>query len=524
MNSETIPQIGGYHDVRVPLTDVYELAGPDVFKEFEGKGGNRNLVVMPLVLSDRLEETKKGEGSGEYDTLKRLKEIVSSPRENPREGVSIYRVSEGLDLALVDRPLVDPENFSVTGLEKVVADNFSCPENHPAIITTRPSLHVKLSSRGMRVEDPEFLLIGPDIVQEGIIQGNDKLLAKLQENSGELPLEEAVDLLGRKLGLYQHQFVNFGGGNFARVTGEYQRNRGGTRIIDVKEPKVLLLNQQEKSKKLRIGNMYQDNVLGITPNDMEQYLALQYGLLNSDVELFFLCGGAGSGKTILSYVAAVDQILCYNSEERHRRGERGDEKTGRFHHIVLLKPFETMGGKRREVGFLPGSLYDKIRKQLDSFADAHKKSILGDNIPFEAMFLHPKYSNEFEELRSKEISNIKIGGRAHLPPHWEAIELTYSGFLRGRSFQDTLVLIDEAQNFTPYEIKTIIARMGFGCKVIVMGDPYNQIDNPLCSPTFNGLTHAIQKFLPEPYSGELNLPNVYRSQMAEHAANWAAYQ
>jgi len=181
MNSETIPQIGGYHDVRVPLTDVYELAGPDVFKEFEGKGGNRNLVVMPLVLSDRLEETKKGEGSGEYDTLKRLKEIVSSPRENPREGVSIYRVSEGLDLALVDRPLVDPENFSVTGLEKVVADNFSCPENHPAIITTRPSLHVKLSSRGMRVEDPEFLLIGPDIVQEGIIQGNDKLLAKLQE-------------------------------------------------------------------------------------------------------------------------------------------------------------------------------------------------------------------------------------------------------------------------------------------------------------------------------------------------------
>jgi len=183
-----------------------------------------------------------------------------------------------------------------------------------------------------------------------------------------------------------------------------------------------------------------------------------------------------------------------------------------------------MGGKRREVGFLPGSLYDKIRKQLDSFADAHKKSILGDNIPFEAMFLHPKYSNEFEELRSKEISNIKIGGRAHLPPHWEAIELTYSGFLRGRSFQDTLVLIDEAQNFTPYEIKTIIARMGFGCKVIVMGDPYNQIDNPLCSPTFNGLTHAIQKFLPEPYSGELNLPKVYRSQMAEHAANWAAYQ
>lgn len=518
-------KIEGYHDVRVPLTDVYELAGPDVFKEFEGKRGNRNLVIIPMVLSDRLEETKKGQGTGEYDTLNRLKEIViSSSKENPRAGVSIYHVSEGLDLALVDRPLVDPENFSVTELEKVVAENFSCPENHPAIITTRSSLHVKLSSRGMRVEDPEFLLIGPDIVHEGIIQGNDRLLAKLQENSGELPLEEAVDLLGRKLGLYQHQFVNFGGGNFARVTGEYQRNRGGTRIIGVNNPRVELLSPQEKSRKLRIGTSFSNSILGISPNDMEQYLALQYGLLNPDVELFFLCGGAGSGKTILSYVAAVDQILCYNSEERQRRGEKGEGKVGKFHHIVLLKPFETMGGKRREVGFLPGSFYDKIRKQLDSFADAHKKSDLGHTIPFEAMFQHPKYPNEFEVLRSKEISNAKINGVAYLPPHWEAIELTYSGFLRGRSFQDTLVLIDEAQNFTPYEIKTIIARMGFGCKVIVMGDPYNQIDNPLCSPTFNGLTHAIQKFLPEPYSGALNLPNVYRSQMAEHAANWAAYQ
>jgi hypothetical protein len=523
------------HEVFIPFTDVYRLGGPEVFKQLAANDGKKNVLVLPMPFVDRLEdgkdltsEERRFQGRGGKETLKFLKTLKrrSQGFEVAKDGVALYHLNSNLTVATLDKPLVDPESDSfIADLEEKVIELFPSEQEkgRPTLMTARERYHLKFEGKGMRVEDPGFLLAGPDIVNEGIIEGTPDLHALLQERGQPIPVEEVSDRLDR--GLYMHQFIQFGRGDFAIVTGDYKRNKSGSRIIRVDNEVVRLLDQNEKSKRIKIGDSRpSETVLGVRPLDMEQYLALQYVLTNPDVELAFVCGGAGSGKTVVSYAAAIDQILCYDKQERITREGRGG-KGGRYESIVLLKPFEILGGKRREVGFLPGSLFDKIKDQLKSYTDAHKLTTLagvdgGPHIPFEAMFLHPKYENDFGKKRPEHVNNARIDG-AHFPGH-EVIELTYSGLLRGRSFHNTLVLVDEAQNFTPYEMKTIISRLGPGCKVIIMGDPYDQIDNELCTPEINGLTHGIKEFLPRPYSALVPLRHLHRSQMAEDAHNWSS--
>jgi predicted ribonuclease YlaK len=520
------------HEVFIPFTDVFRLGGSEVFKQLGAQDGKKNLIVLPMALVDRLEEgtdlnetERRFQGGGAKDTLRYLKGIKGKAEqvEPLEDGAMIYHLSPTLAVASLDH---DGKEFSIKDLENKVTQLFpsSREDKRPTLITAKARDKYKFESRGMRVEEPDFLLEGPDIVNEGILEGSAELQAKLQEKQNSVSVDIASDLLGRQL--YMHQFIQFMGGDFAVVTGNYRRNKSGSRIIGIEDQIVRLLPQSEKSKRIRIGSEGPaETVLGIKPLDMEQYLAFQHVLMDPEVELAFVSGGAGSGKTVLSYAAAVDQVLRYDKEYADQRGHKAN--AGRYKKIVLLKPFEIMGGSRRDVGFLPGSLYEKIKRQLDSYADAHNLTDLvkgKTHISFEEMFLHPKFANDFGKMRSEQVNNAKINGCAHMPKN-EVIELTYSGFLRGRSFHNTLVLVDEAQNFTPYEIKTIIARMGPGCKVIVMGDHFDQIDNPLCSPEINGLTHSIREFLPRNYSALIPLRGLHRSQMAEDAHNWnSVYQ
>jgi PhoH-like ATPase len=237
-----------------------------------------------------------------------------------------------------------------------------------------------------------------------------------------------------------------------------------------------------------------------------------------------LCGSQGSGKTLLGYVSSVLQVL--SDGELKSKGQDIPATLqygapGRFKQIVLLKSNDILGGAKRDVGFLPGSLYEKIKPHITPYIDAHRESVLGSKYAFEEMFKHPVHETDFGKRRSEYASNTSIDGK--FLPNNEAVELTYSGYLRGRSFSNTLMIIDEAQNFTPYEMKTIIERAGEGCKIIIMGDPLQQ-DNPDCSSKINGLTHAIKHYLPKPYSALVSLGTNYRSIMSRDATDWKAYR
>jgi len=514
-----------YNQIFLPLPDVYRLGGRDVFTNLTfqdsvpggdtSKVGGKNLIALTTHTIDILADMNETNyGGGVHDVLKFLKRANSSWHHDAESNISTWSCSDGLDVALLsfeDRPEIEDIG---TRIKEICGDD-------PTIITSEEKYHIKFGAKKLKVEDPKFLQVNSDIVNEGIIIGSADLQEALHQK-GSIPLDVAVSILGRDL--FMHQWIKFPGAqpDYAHVTGKFVRSSGNSRIIDVREPVIKLYPRQEYEKRLHVAEHSRGEVLGISPRDFEQYLAMQYGLLNEDVSMFFLCGSQGSGKTLLAYVCAVDLCLWYDKQVRELRMGKGKGKGGFYKQMVVLKPNEILGGKRRDPGTLPGDLYKKTKPHLGPYIDSHRESELANHFPFEVMLKHPRFPNEYYEPREEQYSNAKIGDSAHLSPNNEVIEMTHSAYMRGRSFSNTILIIDETQNFTPYEVKTVIERLGEGCKIILLGDPA-QVDNPHCSREINGLTHAIKHYLPRPYSALVTLSKNYRSQMSEDATGWRVY-
>ncbi len=516
-----------YHDCFLPLSDVYQLGGTTVFQHLSRSvDGEKNLLVVPLSLTDRLEELSRDNSlAGALDVLEYLSNLKSFPARRSNN-LLVREANPGLDILLIEDKNIREDNLNNGVLSKPINSVWgNRGERTIKVITNRPTEILRNDLRGIPTENPHFLQVNSDIVHEGIIDGSPDLYARLQEEHHGIAVKEVLADLGREE-LWLNQFIRFRrtkGFAYAMVEGKLRHGAEG-KIVNVENMNVRLLSPQEEEKKLKVGNFAMDTVLGISPKDMEQYLSMQYGLLNADVTLFFLCGSQGSGKTLLSYVCAVDQVLWYDREIRKMRMPHSSErdKGGSYRQIVLLKPNDILGGKNRDVGYLPGSLYDKLRPHLGPYIDAHKESSLRSLFPFEDILRHPRFGNEIFSEPRKESKDAKINSHAYLPGDTEVVQMTYSGHMRGRSFRDTLILLDEAQNFTPYEVKTILERMGPGCKAVVMGDP-KQVDNPFCTREINGLTHAIAHFITEPFSSLINLSHHYRSQVSEVAGKWKVY-
>lgn len=522
---DTIKEESRYHEIFVPFPKIYRLGGQEALKEFQRKDDEScNLVVIPY---DFIKDLEKDASQSSFGGSQEVLDYLVKLKEHKSDGeVDIYSPLQGLDIAIIHKRFAEEDaDDYYKKLDNFLREKFDHKEKDKTTFVTKDSgKRLRLRGQNLHGEDPKSLQVDADIVNEGIIDGNDDLHAIINEKN-EISLEEAVDILDRDE-LYINQFIRFRSHEeeaktqYARVVGDIIRDSSGE-IISAKHQKLVLLPEKEKSRKMSIRKDNFDNLFGIKPQDFEQYLALEYGLLNPDVSLFFLCGSQGSGKTLLSYMAAVDLTLWYDNFKREARGMNTQQPGGQYKKIILLKPNEILGGNKRDLGFLPGTLYEKLKPHLAPYIDSHNESELSELFPFEDMLKHPKFKNDFGAPREKEIQNKKING-GHLNPKSEIVEVTYSGFMRGRSFANTLLLIDEAQNFTPYEVKTISERMGIGSKCIIMGDPA-QVDNPDCSREINGLTHSIQHYIAKPYSAIIRLSRNYRSQMSEDATEWKVY-
>ena len=215
-----------------------------------------------------------------------------------------------------------------------------------------------------------------------------------------------------------------------------------------------------------------EGVWGIKPRNREQHFALD-ALLNDKIMLVTLMGKAGTGKTLLALAAALKKT----AEDRD------------FRRVVVARPTISMG---KELGFLPGSLEEKLQPWMQPIHDALE--LLGDlNMGHE----HRRYQD------------LMRGG---------SIVVEALSYIRGRSIANQFIVIDEAQNLTPLEVKTIITRVGHGSKIIFTGDPY-QIDNPYVDSSSNGFNYLVSKFRPEPLAAHVELQKGERSELAERAAN-----
>ncbi len=212
-------------------------------------------------------------------------------------------------------------------------------------------------------------------------------------------------------------------------------------------------------------------IWGVSPKNVEQQFAMD-ALLNDECMLVSLLGKAGTGKTLLALAAGLHKTLEENA----------------FQKLLVSRPVFPMG---RDIGYLPGDIGQKLNPWMQP---------IFDSIEF-LMGMGKRASRMAEDLINQGLVNVE--------------PLAY---IRGRSIPNQYLIVDEAQNLTPHEIKTVLTRAGQGTKVILTGDCY-QIDNPYVDSVTNGLTFSVEKFKSEILSSHVSLTKGERSDLAERAAN-----
>ena len=265
-----------------------------------------------------------------------------------------------------------------------------------------------------------------------------------------------------------------------RANGELELNGGGQyfpneycTLTEETNPKRTALTKVDPTGKKVIPIIdSREGIWGIKPRNREQHFAFD-ALLDDRVKLVTLMGKAGTGKTLMAMAAGLKKTVLDRE----------------FRRLVVARPTISMG---KELGFLPGSLEEKLAPWMQPIHDALE--MLSD------------LNMGHEHRRSNDL--MRSG----------SIVVEALSYIRGRSIAHQFMVIDEAQNLTPLEVKTIITRVGHGTKIVFTGDPY-QIDNPYVDSSSNGFNYIISKFRAESVAAHIELQKGERSELAELAAN-----
>jgi PhoH-like ATPase len=212
-------------------------------------------------------------------------------------------------------------------------------------------------------------------------------------------------------------------------------------------------------------------VWGIAPRNLEQHFALD-ALLDDRLQLVTLMGKAGTGKTVLALAAGLERVASAQQ----------------YHRLLICRPIFPVG---KDMGYLPGGVEAKL-----------------------APWVQPVNDNLMLLL---ERSGVKDPS-AELERLLHSVSIEPLTYIRGRSIPNQFMIVDEAQNLTPLEVKTIITRVGEGTKIVLTGDSY-QIDNPYVDAASNGFNYVVHKFRGQPLAAQVVLRRGERSELAELAAN-----
>jgi PhoH-like ATPase len=214
------------------------------------------------------------------------------------------------------------------------------------------------------------------------------------------------------------------------------------------------------------------NAYGVSPRNAEQTFAL-HAVLNPEIPLVTLSGAAGTGKTLLALAGALEQRRL-------------------FRQIYLARPIIPLSN--RDLGYLPGDIHSKMDPYMQP---------LWDNLSI----IKNQYGEKEREYR--KVEELVETEKLHIVP---------LAYIRGRSFSNVIFIVDEAQNLTPHEIKTIITRAGERTKIVLTGDIY-QIDTPYLDAHTNGLSYLIDRTKGSPLYAHINLEKGERSELANLASS-----
>ncbi len=221
-----------------------------------------------------------------------------------------------------------------------------------------------------------------------------------------------------------------------------------------------------------------DSAFNLRPRSMEQRVALEL-LMDPEVSLVSLIGQAGTGKTLLALAAGMANAV----------------KTSMYEKLLVSRPVIPLG---RDIGYLPGTKDEKLQLWMQP---------IFDNLSYLMGLTNSGKQDSVTELGIKRLLRE------------ERIELEALTYIRGRSISRQYVIIDEAQNLTPHEVKTIVSRAGEGTKMVLTGDP-EQIDNPYLDAGSNGLSYTVERLKGQEACGHITLTHSERSHLASLAAEY----
>ncbi|GMU53730.1 MAG: phosphate starvation protein PhoH [Candidatus Xenobia bacterium] len=421
-----------------------------------------NQVVIPIVVLDELDQFKKGSMELNRNARVVIKFLDDVSHQGP--------VSKGVKLDNGGTLTVDITHtvgeLGALGLP-TTNDNLILA-SAVGIKNKNPKKKVILVSKdiNMRVKAEALGLASEDYRADQIID-----IAELYSGQGELTVApEVIDQV------YEEREVSLDG---LKLNGQQLAPNQFLMLKSTSSASVTALTRYDSDRRaLVLLRELRYDVWGIRPLNREQRYAFEI-LLDDEIQLITLSGKAGTGKTILAIAAGLQKVV--------------NEKT--YRKLSIYRPVIPMG---RDIGFLPGTEQEKLSPWMQPIMD---------NLEF--------LLNE----HSGGGTGRKGGGAGRLDYLLDSnvLDIRALTYIRGRSLPQQFIVVDEAQNLTPHEVKTIITRAGEGTKLIFTGDPY-QIDHPYLDSTSNGLTHVVEKFKEQSIAAHITLSKGERSPLAELAS------
>lgn len=393
--------------------------------------------------------------------------------------------------------------------------------------------------KGRRAEMAKFSRIDPNIRREGTINlEDDKLydevscmMSKKQKTADLSIVTDQVERVHPN----QYLIFNRSSDDAETVVGFIKgnvnwREENGRRTSFYMDDLAIELHPLHK--------LMQQQKLGggsLRPRNLEQAIYM-HALQQEHIALLFVTGGPGTGKTIVGYGSALAQTLPQipHDHPTNNPGARGKEKgdrnirdnpmNNRFENIYITKARGRIGGDKTDDGFLPGSERAKLDPSIQSYIDAHNALKIGAPFSaFEYVDTTPEEGENNRKEKARQHKQREISNSGLLMPQEGIIHIENYGNWRGRTMGDSVVFLDEAQNFLSEEMIHLIQRMGFGSQYIISGDYESQIDDQNVSATNNGLFYAIKHFIDQPYSAVISLEKSQRHMAAAHAHKMPRY-
>ncbi|WP_317929405.1 PhoH family protein [Halioxenophilus sp. WMMB6] len=448
--------------IRYVLDTNVLVHDPTALHKFE-----EHNVIIPMTVLEELDKLKNGRNTTAADCRQAIRELDKilghALPEEIEQGVPIPRANTNYPPGRLS-VLMPQQLDNITLLPTHLNDNkilndinllrHYYPDQRVVLVTKDINLRLKARGCGIEAEDYHSDQSVKDIEQlsKGFIEFNGSFWDLVDNVDSVQDMGQTLHHLA-KAGPLKDVYCN-----------QFILDEMGfvARVVTVSDEQVILLHLDQH-------HLMETEAWGLKPQDIYQACALNL-LLDPDIHLVNLTGSAGSGKTILALAAAIEMTMA----------------TKMYRRIIATRSTQ---GLDEDIGFLPGTEAEKMEPWLGAITDNLEALHCDDE----------DCSGSVDYVLNK------------VPLHFKSLN-----YIRGRSFQHSLIIIDESQNLTPHQIKTIVTRAGNGSKVICLGN-LAQIDTPYLNATSSGLTYLTERFKNFEYGGNIQLQGVPRSALAEFA-------